>query len=695
MRNSQKEKIMTKILSLCLTTQLMSENYEGNNHKTVLFRLKDVENEAFVDYQRTNDFDDGYQDDTGYKYPYTDFKNHIINELKIWEWDPFEKIWAIKTNRVFYELIRDYSLDHLDRMGKITALKEGVCIEKYDSKPCLLVLEETEEGYFVVYVDSSIFKKQGLIHKLDHSVTHLNGYYLLKDDFFTTDNVKVLDENGVRLPGRTIYKFLSLHKPYDRIDVLTFEEKLGLFVQSQVKALNLSKAERRNTKHCLDIVLSEPLDIEKFFVENGWSIENIEESIVSIKKQIDEVFVDENLRMSICQGLIRNSDSIVTHLKHKVEEDYLTLHKKEIDKRNRELAIIDEEINKSQNKKSEIDVQITDMETKLENLIERTETLNEIDSKLSDKVREKISKANSDVVEFLSQYAMLSNQHKEHLIMNGTRSISTSAVKLHAEESYSIDSTTEMVDALKSNLDFIGIDKELSYSLSSYILCSIKQGMNLSFVGKYSKLLFDCVSKSLAGGLGTLFYINSVNTSKDELKESVIETDEIFVGIVDLLQKNSNLAMEILSDKLNKQIIFITLLPESLSLMDDSIFNFVNFVYTDWIFDNPNIDLECIEASKFTNLNCIDIEEDRKMMKKVKDTLNSHRQQLFKSKVHFLQKYKLITLLNQLNNEDALFAWIFFELLPSVKQNGHDYDELISNLDLSDKHRRFIEENIW
>ena len=686
---------MAKILSLCLTTQLMSENYEGNNHKTVLFRLKDVENDAFVDYQRTNDFDEGYQDDTGYKYPYTDFKNHLINELKIWEWDPFEKIWAIKTNRVFYELIRDYSLDHLDRMGKINALKDGVCIEKYDSKPCLLVLEETEEEYFVIYVDSSIFKRQGSVHKLDHSVTHLNGYSLLKDDFFTTDNVKVLDENGIRFPGRTIYKFLSLYEPDERIDVLTFEEKLGLFVQTQVKALNLSKAERRNTKHWLDIVLSEPLNIEKFFVENGWSIENIEEAIETIKKQINEVFVDENLRMSICQGLIRNSDSIVTHLKHKVEEDYLTHHKKEVDKRNRELAIIDEEINKRQNKKSSIDAQITDMETKLENLIERTETLNEIDSKLSDKVREKISKANSDVAEFLSQYAMLSNQPKEHSIMNGARSISTFAGKLGAEESYSIDSTTEMVDVLKSNLDSIGIDKELSYSLSSYILCSIKQGMNLSFVGKYSKLLFDCISKSLAGGLGTLLYINSVDTSKDELKESVVETDEIFVGIVDLLYKNSNLAMEILSDQLNKQIVFITLLPESLSLMDDSIFNFVNFVYTDWIFDNPNVDLECIEASTFATLNSIDIEEDRRTMKKVKDTLNSHKQQLFKSKLHFLQKSKLITLLNQLNNEDALFAWIFFELLPSMKQNGHDYDELISNLDLSDKHRRFLEENIW
>lgn len=686
---------MAKILSLCLTTQLMSENYEGNNHKTVLFRLKDVENDAFVDYERTNDFDEGYQDDTGYKYPYTDFKNHLINELKIWEWDPFEKIWAIKTNRVFYELIRDYSLDHLDRMGKINALKDGVCIEKYDSKPCLLVLEETEEEYFVVYVDSSIFKRQGSVHKLDHSVTHLNGFYLLKDDFFTTDNVKVLDENGIRFPGRTIYKFLSLYEPDERIDVLRFEEKLGLFVQTQVKALNLSKAERRNTKHWLDIVLSEPLNIEKFFVENGWSIENIEEAIETIKKQINEVFVDENLRMSICQGLIRNSDSIVTQLKHKVEEDYLTHHKKEVDKRNRELAIIDEEINKRQNKKSSIDAQITDMETKLENLIERTETLNEIDSKLSDKVKEKISKANSDVVEFLSQYAMVSNQPKEHSIMNGARSISTFAGKLDAEESYSIDSTTEMVDVLKNNLDSIGIDKELSYSLSSYILCSIKQGMNLSFVGKYSKLLFDCVSKSLAGGLGTLLYINSVDTSKDELKESVVETDEIFVGIVDLLQKNSNLAMEILSDQLNKQIVFITLLPESLSLMDDSIFNFVNFVYTDWIFDNPNVDLECIEASVFANLDSIDIEEDRRTMKKVKDTLNSHKQQLFKSKLHFLQKSKLITLLNQLNNEDALFAWIFFELLPSMKQNGHDYDELISNLDLSDKHRRFLEENIW
>ena len=686
---------MAKILSLCLTTQLMSENYEGNNHKTVLFRLKDVENDAFVDYQRTNDFDDSYQEDTGYKYPYTDFRNHIINELKIWEWDPFEKIWAIKTNRVFYELVRDYSLDHLDRMGKIEALKNGMYIEKYDSNPCLLVIEETEEEYFVIYIDSSILKKQGSVHKLDHSVTHLNGYYLLKDDFFTTDNVKVLDENGVRFPGRTIYKFLSLYEPDEKLDVLTFEEKLGLFVQTQVKVLNLSKAERRNTKHWLDTVLNETLDIEKFFLENSWSIENIDEALATIKKQIDEAFVDENLRMTICQGMIKNSDSLVMDLKMKIEEDYLIRHKKEFNKRNRELTSIDDEIKKSQHKQSVLGTQMIEMQTKLENLNARIDTLNEIDAKLSDKVREKIKKANDDVVEFLSQYAMLSNQPKELSIMKGTKSISTSARKLHVEESYSIDSTTEMIDVLKCNLDSIGIDKELSYSLSNYILCSLKQGMSLSFVGKYSKLVFDCVSKSLSGDLGTLLYINSVDISKDEIKESVIETQEIFVGIVDLLQKNSNLAMEILSDQLSKQIIFITLLPESLSLMDDSIFNFVNFVYTDWIFDNPNMNLECVEGSVFTNLDGIDIEEDKRTMKKVKNTLSNHRQQLFNSKLHYLQKSRLITLLNQLNDEDALFSWIFFELLPSMKQNGYEYDELISNLDLSDKHRRFIEENIW
>lgn len=686
---------MAKILSLCLTTQLISENYEGNNHKTVLFRLKDVENDVFVDYQRSNDFDDGYQEDTGYKYPYTDFKNHVINELKIWEWDPFEKIWATKTNRVFYELIRDYSLDHLDRLGKIKVLKDGVCIEKYDSKPCLLVLEETEEEYFVIYIDSSILKKQGSIHKLDHSVMHLNGYYLLKDDFFTSDNVKVLDENGVRFPGRTIYKFLSLYKPDEKLDVLTFEEKLGLFVQTQLKVLNLSKTERRNTKHWLDTILNETLDIEKFFLENSWSIENIDEALAAIKKQIDETFVDENLRMTICQGMIKNSESLVMDLKKKIEEDYLIQHKKEFARRDRELTSIDEEIKKSQNKKSLLENQMIEIQTKLEALNVKIDTLNEIDAKLSDKVREKIQKANDDVIEFLSQYTMLSSQPKEFSIMKGTKSISTTARKLHAEESYSIDSTTEMVDVLKSNLDSIGVDEKLSYSLSNYILCSIKQGMNLGFVGKYSKLLFECVSKSLSGGLGSLLYINSVDITKDELNESVIETDEIFVGIVDLMQKDSNLAMEILNEKFDKQIILVTLLPESLSLMDDSIFNFVNFVYTDWIFDNPNMNLECVEASVFTNIGYIDIEEDKRTMKKVKDSLSNHRQQFFKSKLHYLQKSRLITLLNQLNNEDALFSWIFFELLPSIKQNGYEYDELMSNLDLSDKHRRFIEENIW
>ena len=686
---------MAKILSLCLTTQLMSENYEGINHKTVLFRLKDVENDDFVDYQRTNDFDEGYQEDTGYKYPYTDYKNHSINELKIWEWDPFEKIWAVKTNRVFYELIIDYSMNHLDRNEKINALKNGLYIEKFEGKPCLLVFEETEEEYFVIYIDSSILKKQGSVHKLDSSVTHLRGYYLLKDDFFTTDNVKVLDENGDRYPGRTVYKFLSLYEPDEQIDVLTFKEKLSVFVQTQIKVLNLSKSERRNTKHWLDTVLNEPLDIKKFFEENSWSIENTEDVIAAVKNQIDEVFVDENLRMSICEGLIKNSDSIVIDLKKKIEEDYLTLHKKELDRRNRELLAIDDEIKQSVNKKNAIDTQFFEMKRQLDNLERKIDSLKEIDAKFSDKVKEQFKKANSDIVEFLSQYTMFNSHPKELSILKGSKSISKCVRKSHTEEAYSIDSTNEMIDVLKCNLDSIGIDKELSYSLSNYILSSIKQGINLSFVGKYSKLLFDCVSKSLSGDFGDLLYINSADTLKDELLESVTETDKPFVGIVDLLQKNSDLAMEILTEDSNKQIFFITSLPESLSLMDDSILNFVNFVYTDWIFESHNLNLDCFEASVFTKFDSIDIQEDKRTLKKVKDILSSHKQQMFKSKLHYLQKSRLITLLSQQNSDDALFSWLFFEMLPSMKQNGYEYDEIVNNLDITDKHRRFLEENIW
>jgi hypothetical protein len=357
------------------------------------------------------------------------------------------------------------------------------------------------------------------------------------------------------------------------------------------------------------------------------------------------------------------------------------------------LSAIDEEIKQRLNQKNALDTQLLEKQTKLDNLEGKIDSLKEIDAKFSVKVKEQLKKANSDVVEFLSQYTMLNSHSKELSIMNEPKSISTYVRKSHSEEPYSIDSTNEMLDVLKSNLDSIGIDKELSYSLSNYILCSIKQGINLSFVGKYSKLLFDCVSKSFSGDFGALLYINSADTLKDELLESVILTEKPFVGIVDLLQKNSNLAMEILTDGSNKQIFFITPLPESLSLMDDSIFNFANFVYTDWIFESPNLDLECVEASIFTSLGSIDIQEDKRTLKTVKDTLSNHKQQMFKSKLHYLQKTRLITLLSQQNSEDALFSWLFFEMLPSIKQNG--YDEILGNLDLLDKHKLFLEENIW
>jgi hypothetical protein len=369
------------------------------------------------------------------------------------------------------------------------------------------------------------------------------------------------------------------------------------------------------------------------------------------------------------------------------------LHKKDFDRRNKDLSAIDEDIKQRLNQKNALDTQLLEKQTKLDNLEGKIDSLKEIDAKFSVKVKEQLKKANSDVVEFLSQYTMLNSHPKELSIMKGPKSISTYVRKSHSEEPYLIDSTNEMLDVLKSNLDSIGIDKELSYSLSNYILCSIKQGINLSFVGKYSKLLFDCVSKSFSGDFGALLYINSADTLKDELLESVILTEKPFVGIVDLLQKNSNLAMEILTDGSNKQIFFITPLPESLSLMDDSIFNFTNFVYTDWIFESPNLDLECVEASIFTSLGSIDIQEDKRTLKTVKDTLSNHKHQMFKSKLHYLQKTRLITLLSQQNSEDALFSWLFFEMLPSIKQNG--YDEILDNLDLLDKHKLFLEENIW
>lgn len=679
---------MAKTFSLCLTTQKINDK-----DKAILFRLADKMGNELQEPNIENDLSSVYEE-KGYPYPYTSSNNHIIGQLKIWEWDPQVREWAKKTSILFYELIEAFDITSLKEKNILQLLKNGHAIPNYCGQKALLVIDEEENFYKVIEIDSSIVTVVNGIAKLNKNTLKINGYVLNKKDFFCTEKVVVLSSNGENLPPRIIYKYLSMREPDFIIETLSFNDKIEIFFNKQIKIYKFSKAQQRDIKNLFIEILSDYDEISDFFIENGFNSDGLIGRINNISYCINEVLSDNSLWNEFSKAIIENIPELTDKFNKIIEKRFLENNEEMLKK-------VELEIEDKENKVNELLKQCTEYETKLSKLenqkIEFEQKIKDMENthnNLKISLMNKVSDIKKDMSGFISEMALL-----EIIGVGNSNNIANRkkcCVKLSnltGEEVDALFDINEFVDVLALNLEIAGIETENRVVVSKFITASIKQNSKMLLLGKFATSVANAISKTICGRNADIISVMSANIELDEVIEKIKICKSNVVLIENIINLNEIVALQLSRMNFDKLIIFANDISETISFIPNSLLNRFNLLCLDYICEKEL-------KEEFSNTNSIKVEFENKYnkftYKAAKEELEKLTGKCINSNSHCVIKSELVAIIDDMGGNEGIYSWLLCEVIPYflIINNKEIAEEIIEILQLSEKYSNKLQKII-
>lgn len=671
---------MSKIYSLCLTTQSISDK-----SKTFLYRLADkIENEL----REINNIE--YTDDKNEVikrlFPHTSPVNHTVGELMIWEWDPFERGLAQKTLIPFYELIDITNITSITEDSIIELLKQGCEIPNYFGQKSLFVIGENENTYRVIEIDSSIVSTIKGVTKLNKNISKVNGYILSKKDFLCTEKVKVFSPDGELLPPRKIYRYLSLNKLDFVIETLSFEEKLELFINKEIKIRNYTRSQQKMIKNLFIEMLSDYDKIRAFFEENGFDQDNLLEKINQISDSINYILGDNNIRDEFCSAMIESIPKLTDRFTLLIEKRFSENNREKIEQM--ELQIL--------NKKqliSDLLKQCDEYKANLEllkvqnvELQKKVKDLQNVYESLEASFSNKLIEIKQNVADFISEVAFL-----EQLSIGTSKSLIDDKcylIKFGRKMKENIDylqNVNEFVDVLSDNLEIAGIEFDCINIVSKYITSSIKQKNKLLLTGKLAFDVVNAISATVCGMDADVITVVNANIQFEDIQEQIKACSSKVVLIENIVGLNEAVTLQLLKSDLNKIIVFSNDIPETINFIPNSLLNYFNLLCLDYISEKK-LKKEFIYTDssyvKFENI------YDKYTYKAAKEELEKLKNICIFSSIHCAVKSELVSIINEFGESDGIYSWLLCEAIPhQILTNNKDAaKEIINLIQLSEKH---------
>lgn len=675
---------MGKTFSLCLTTQKINDK-----DKNILFRLADkIGNELKEpDYSNNKDYvlNNSYED-RGYQFPYTCPTNHIVGELRIWEWDPQVREWAKKTSISFYELIHDASIISLSEETIIQMLRKGFKISNYQGQKALLIIEEREDSFKVVEIDSGIVITINGVSKLNKNITKINTYILNKEDFITTDKVKVFSPEGEELSPRIIYKYLEINSPGIPIEILSFDEKMKLFINKQIKIYELSKSHQRDIKDIFSEILSDYDEIHKFFVENDFNTEGLIGKINNVSYSINKVFGEDNLWSQFSKAIIENipelREKYYKLIESKFWEDNRSLINdadlKLLDKKN-ELTQIREECITLKNS-------LTILEEKKNMYEQEIAQLESTQANLKKALIEKVSTIKNDMAGFISEMALLD-------IMGGNKyaeNIKNYNVKLSEAANEEVDylyEITELLDVLTLNLEVAGVEEECRRAASNYILASIIQKTSIFLTGKFAVNVANAISAAVCGRTADIISILSSDVELEQVITEIKDCTSRVVLIENIATLNEIKFINLLKYNSEKIIIYTNDISETLNFIPNSLLCRLNLLCLDFICEK-----EISKPLRYASMININFEKryNNFTYRAAKEELEKLIGKCIYSNLHCASKSELIAIIENIGDNQGVYYWLICEAIPHLIITGHNeiIEEIIDTVQISETHTK-------
>lgn len=676
---------MTKVYSLCLTTENLN-----NRENKILYRIADLNGEEL---ERYVSYEDMLQDDctnNGSRYPRTYRDNYELNNLRIWKWDPSTNKYATKSSIGFYELINFYDIATLGEERIIDALKSGVEIPYYNNKKSLLVIGEDKVDYKVIEIDSNnVISRDGIAKIKSNFNGYINGFFLNKEDFLTTENVVVYSSDEERLPHRVVYKYLKLPYADFKLDTLDINDKLGLFINKQIKInQSFTKVEKREIRNVFNEILGDYNIIDKFFEEYGFNEENIKDNIDNISLIIDNLLSDDNKWDKFSEGIIENIPTLnkkfIKLARHKFEED----NKAEIEKLNLAIKNKEKRIKELSKKLKEYDKAIVNVIKDRDNIekkiIDRKKILNNLDLSINTKVEE----IKGDMATFISDIALMEvlgsgvgyNLNSNFHIKNAT---------LNKKDVELISDINEFSSILLINLEIAGVVKQNVNSMSKYITGTLIQNNNLYLVGTYSNDIANSISVTYCGMNADIISVINPSIDIDSILKKINKCISAVVVIENIVNSNENIALLLSKIVKNKILIFSSNITEILNFIPDSILNSLNVLCLDYLCHKP-LD----EVLLYADSSTVDFRKkyDSRTYKIAMEELEKSLGKLNHSRLQLSLRAELIAIMDEIGEKEGIYSWLLCEIIPLllIKKDQDSINELLNLVQLSDKKTSYL-----
>lgn len=680
---------MPNMFSLCLTAQ-----NKKNHEQSLLFRLADkVGNELVEQY---NHIDKDFLEEDYYNrnfHPKTHYKNHRINELKIWEWDTESNDFAERTHISFFELVSIPGIESLSEDRILNILKEGFNVPIYCSPKFLLLIEENDDTYKVLEMEPSNVKSNETSIKLIKGVSKIKGYSLLKKDFITTERVDVFLENGELEEPRKIYKFTEIDSPSFIFETFSYEEKLMLFFNERMKRSDFSNEKRKTAKNMFNELLENEVTILNFFKANNFSTVELGKKLYESRENINNILGENSLFDKFCETAIENLPILTDKFEKMVRDKF--------DSENQEkLAAVESKIlekedyynnlmNTCEKRRKEIDI-LTMKKRDLE--IRNIESEKLYDS-ISDMIGNKSTEIKRDMTGFLiemSNYGLLN----ENKTVEQKSSFNFKPCFVNNQEIDNIDNLNEFVSVLISNLRISGVDKSLSEFVAAYITVSIEQKINLLLTGRYALSVANAISATYCGKNADIISICSPEINVNEIFEQINLCKSEVIVIENLIAQNDNVALQIIKANSTKLIIFTNDFSEIISFIPNSFWDRFNLLCLDNLCERQNIsefDLTVVQNVIF------ETDFNKQKYLQIKKFLKKDLKECVFNLSHRATKAELITRIDNLNENSGLFTWLLCETLPKHLHfnENENFMEIINTCKFSEPQRIILENIFW
>ena len=683
--------------SLCLT--YLYNNFRTGKTQKRLYRVADYDRGYYIPVI-TQGYSDEYVEVVPrfIKYPQEYEPAYCSAVLRFWEVLQFgedNRTYTTKSaannQREFFEVVfglEKYAND--DSRILQNKFKEGIKLPRGISDNFLLVTSMDEEEYIVLSCRKNMFTFDDGVYKIKtnladpiHSVHSLKEVCISRDSVFNTAPFYFIDENGNEAECRYFYNRDHLPKADGCFYLHELEEYVPYFINKYLRKKSrtvFSKSDIKKITEEIQYVFLEEKEFS-FFVDSGWSIEDVNDKIPHLIEIISKYFKETGTLENLIEQQIINDPQIKEIYfskacklwKESTEPEKMALEQ-EID----ELTLI------KNNLKSDIEVMIDErnsLSSELKVLRENKENFSEKIDSIRNTVEETMSHLDEKMSDYLTGYLFIKHFTKCVLPSNAavTQVVNDNAFRIKVRDSDNectpviINDKNRMKRLFQKNLGQVGIKSDYSASIGALLCGNNRPFHSVIISGMYARGFADAVSYTMYGVEATIVTLLQNQFNYSELYNLINEVHHNVILIENMLDAcNETISATLCKDFPNRIFVFSYENEEIFTLLSKGIWNYSLLINTDVACNDPitsakfypaKVDFELLDYEYSSDP--VDIFEIDCLLKSFKISRYANRAFL-----------KMLSFENEYLDNDALFTKSTIIKLYEFYKNNIDIEKM-------------------